>query len=135
MMQPRFALGALGLLALLAAPAAFAQDDPQSEIDNECTDAGGIGVVCQTADDCVGRAYATSCVEHVAGDADSRRCEVPCWQDDPGSDLPDITACAAGEYCTSSIPGGELHCKPGKLRMNLNLLDQCVRHSAVDVMG
>ena len=124
MMRPTPGLLAGLLLSLWAAPAA-AQEAPTTELVNTCDDAGGMGVVCANDDDCAARAFATACVQLVAGDPASRRCQVPCGAEGGG---PDEAQCALGERCVEPQDGGQPYCRPAAFRMDLNLLDQCVAH-------
>jgi len=131
-MRRRLLPAAAAALALTWAASAAAQGEPITDLDNECDAAGGMGQVCDRDEDCSARAFATACIQTVAGDEDSWRCQVPCTAepaedaedgDEPG---PDEAACGLGERCVEAPAGGVYYCSPTRFRMDLNLLDQCV---------
>ena len=84
--------------------------DPLTEVANECT-FGGIGADCSTQE-CEGE-IATTCVSTDLG----RQCMPPC--NERGQ-------CALGEICDTN-DAGESYCKTVPFRMDLNLLDQCIK--------
>lgn len=122
--------GALALcLCLWAVPAAA--QEALEDIENTCVEQGGQGEPCQTSADCSVNAYATTCIEHRAGDPNSRRCEIPCEQGEGINYTEQPALCSLGETCVEgkASPGRiGYYCQPSRFRMDLNLLDACVRH-------
>jgi len=129
-MTSGFGRALLSLLLVAALPIAAHATEPVGEHDNACVypDARD---ACQTADDCAGNDYAILCVQHIAGDPSSRRCEIPCEQGEGVSVAASLQACAIGETCVEgrATPGRRAYyCEPSAFRVDLNLLDSCVRH-------
>lgn len=118
----------LAALAVGVLSAASAHASPTTSVDNRCTSAGGTGDACGTHSQCAANAYATRCVQHVAGDSASRRCEIPCEADPSRPGTPYYGACSDGETCTASGGDGQQFCRASRFRMDLNLLDQCIAH-------
>jgi hypothetical protein len=127
--QLLFALS-LVVCALSWVPRAAAQE-PVGDVENACVEQGGQGEVCDTSADCAANAYATVCVERRRGDPTSRRCEIPCEAGEGIDFSAAPAACALGETCVEGkISPGRVgyYCQAGRFRMDLNLLDSCVRH-------
>ena len=95
----------------------------ESQVDNDCVTSGE-GASCTSNSQCENNPYAKICV--------NESCAISCVNDesnpaDPSS-MP--TLCSAGESCVEAeIPTGvTFYCQKSKFSMDLNLLDQCIRH-------
>ncbi len=110
-------------LVLLFASVARAGDGTTTSVPNECTSAGGTGMGCGTDAQCANNAYATRCVQLVAGDATSRHCEIPC-DSDTGTAVE--SECAVGETCVTAGGDGSHYCQASRFRVDLNLVDLAI---------
>ena len=116
MLHPRI----LALAALLLAPAVLGAE-PQTVVKNNCPGFEGQGDTCTKSSECAEKnTYATVCT-------DKKRCAIPC---DIAPTPPGLPGCSLGEVCTA----GKDHngddgafCENASFRMDLNLLDQCIR--------
>jgi len=121
--------GALLALALATAAPTARAAEPTSSVDNTCTTAGGRGESCEGDGDCADNLYAQLCIAQEDG---TGRCEAPCADPAAAVPTPDATACALGETCVSGSAqdgtGTTFYCEPGRFRVDLNLLDMCVKH-------
>ncbi|MGM0577192.1 MAG: hypothetical protein ACQEXJ_15815 [Myxococcota bacterium] len=120
-----FALCAVVALASSPAPGV----EPVDSTPNTCTDAGGRGTPCTEDADCAQNLFATVCVE--TGDGGGR-CEAPCESEGetPGADP---MQCSIGETCVAGTPRSQSnsvvhYCEPQRFRVDLNLLDLCIKH-------
>ena len=95
----------------------------ESQVDNQCT-TWGEGIACTSNANCESYAYAKICVDEA--------CAIPCvnTESDPADPTAMPTLCSAGETCVEAeTPTGiTFHCQKSKFSMDLNLLDQCIRH-------
>ena len=120
-------LGVIALVALLGVSlSAFAeQKDPAFAVENTCEE-GDAGLrPCTDSASCEDTyQFATLCVGAV-GDGN---CEIPCDSQEPG--VPNLQECSLGERCRSRIAEGQERyiCEPQPFRMDLNLLDLCIKH-------
>jgi len=110
------------LAAILFASVARA-DNPATSVPNQCTSAGGTGAACGTDAQCAHNAYATKCVQLVAGDPRSRHCEIPC-ESPTGTAVESL--CSLGETCTTAAGDGRRYCIASRFRVDLNLADLCI---------
>ena len=118
MLTPRFAFaGAAMLLVLLVASVGYAlATEPTFSTENTCVEGGE---ACTGDESCSENSFATACV--------SSKCEIPCEaQDDQGNTIQSLEACALGERCVAD--GTRFTCQPHAFRVDLNLLDLCIKH-------
>ena len=94
-------------------------DEPITGINNQCEGPGGIGKDCSNDSECADNTLATKCISEPNG----LSCRVPCGNS-AGSNEP--VECTVGEICDESGPVA--YCKDVPFRMDLNLLDQCIKH-------
>lgn len=95
--------------------------DPQLSVDNECT-FGGIGMQCNGLTDtttCAENEVAKICASTEQG-----------WQCMPACESVNGVgaSCALGEICQTNVNEGPQYCQAVPFRMDLNLLDQCIKY-------
>jgi len=119
------------LVCFWGAPFSLSAAEPRYDDANECVEPGGQGASCARQADCELNTYATVCVEKVQGDPFSRTCEIPCEEQTDSSLQVKRADCAIGETCVEgrATPGRKAYfCRPGRFRMDLSMLNQCVEH-------
>ena len=102
---------------------AVAAQAEESQVDNNCVTSGE-GAACTADAQCENNPYAKICV--------NESCAIPCVNVDSNPAAPTSmpTLCSAGETCVEAETptGATFYCQKSKFSMDLNLLDQCIRH-------
>ena len=124
-------LGFVALVALLgwSLTASAEQKDPTFSVANTCEEGEDGSRPCNDSAECEDSyQFATVCV----GAAGAGNCEIPC--DSNASGAPTLQDCSLGERCVPAVEsnggqGGQRYiCEPQPFRMDLNLLDLCIKH-------